>query len=254
MRGDAHGGARRHDLVFARVREALASGGCPVCRLVTHAVQRFLDNFLYERVNDPEIREELRASWGFCPHHAWALPAQRNPVLGVAIVYRDLVGTLRERLDDVLRSRTRRRRATEAAVHLALRPAAPCPACLHRQRMEEVYVASLLEHSADPEVRQALAGPAPLCLPHLIVAASVARSAEQLTRLLEDQRQALARLEADLSELVRKHDYRFRREGLTPDQGVSWTRALEVLSGRDPNEVRAAPDVRPRPIRSPTRP
>lgn len=254
MRGDAHGGARREDLVFARVREALASGGCPVCRLVTHAVQRFLDNFLYERVNDPEMRDELRASWGFCPEHAWALPAQRNPVLGVAIVYRDLVGALRDRLDAALRSRPGRRRAAESALHLLLGPVAPCPACLHRQRMEEVYVASLLEHSADPHVRQALAGPAPLCLHHLVLAASLAKSAEQLKRLLEDQRQALARLEADLSELVRKHDYRFRHEGLTLEQGVSWTRALEVLAGRDPNEIRAAPDVRPRPIRSPTRP
>ncbi|MFN3284711.1 MAG: DUF6062 family protein [bacterium] len=252
MRGDAHS-ARRDDLVFARVREALTSGGCPVCRLATHAVQRFLDNFLYERVNDPKTREEVRASWGFCPHHAWALPAQRNPVLGVAIVYRDLVGALRDRLDAALRGHPRRRRDAGAALHHALRPAAPCPACLHRQRMEEVYVASLLEHSADPEVRQALAGPAPLCLPHLLLAASLVRSPEHLTRLLEDQRQALARLEADLSELVRKHDYRFRHEGLTPEQGASWTRALEVLSGRDPNEIRAAVDARPRPMRSPTR-
>jgi hypothetical protein len=250
VRGETHR-ARRDDLVFARVREALASGGCPVCRLATHAVQRFLDNFLYERVNDPKSREEVRASWGFCPHHTWALPAQRNPVLGVAIVYLDLVGALRDRVNAALRGQARRRRDTGSALRHALLPAAPCPACLHRQRMEEVYVASLLEHSADPEVRQALAGPAPLCLPHLALAASVARSTEDLTRLLEAQRQALARLEADLSELVRKHDYRFRHEGLTPEQGTSWTRALEVLSGRDPDEVRSAPDVRPRAIRSP---
>ncbi len=245
MDGDAlRKPGRRADLVFARVQEALASGGCPVCRLSAHAVQRFLDNFLYERVNDPQTRELIQAAWGFCPQHAWMLPSQRHPVLGVAIVYRDLVHNLRARLDALVH---RAPGDLPRAFRQTLPRPGSCPACAHRQRMEEVYLASLLEHVREPEVQQALSGPSPLCLPHLLRAASVAPSRQALGRLVELHREALARLERDLSELVRKHDYRFRHEGLSPTEATSWLRALEALSGRDPCGDRSAPDLWPHP-------
>ena len=247
MDGDAlRKPGRRADLVFARVQEALASGGCPVCRLSAHAVQRFLDNFLYERVNDPQTRELIQAAWGFCPQHAWMLPSQRHPVLGVAIVYRDLVHNLRARLDALVH---RAPGDLPRAFRQTLPRPGSCPACAHRQRMEEVYLASLLEYVQEPEVQQALSGPAPLCLLHLLRAASVAPSRQVLARLVELHREALARLEQDLSELVRKHDYRFRHEGLSPTEATSWLRALEALSGRDPHEDRSASRLGPRPAR-----
>lgn len=238
---------RRDDLVLARVREALSLGGCPVCRLAHHAVHRFLDTFLYERVNDPGTREELRAAWGFCPQHAWMLPAQRHPVLGVAITYLDLLRRLRSRLDTFL---CRRRGGLARALWSSLRPSASCPACRHLRRMEEVYAASVADHASDPELRRALSGPAALCLPHLLLASSLARSEEAVRDLAASYRQAVLQLEADLSELVRRHDYRFRHEGLTPEQATSWLRALQAFHGRDPDEGRVEFRVRPGPLGS----
>ncbi|MCS7236088.1 MAG: hypothetical protein RMM30_08960 [Armatimonadota bacterium] len=114
-----------------------------------------------------------------------------------------------------------------------------CQDPVHACRMAKAYLAALLDRLADPEVRRALAGPSALFAPPLILAASLSKSEGDLRRLLQDLRPALVRLEGDLGELVRKHDYRFRHEGLTEDQAASWLRALEVLSGRDPQEVRA---------------
>jgi len=231
------------DLVFARVREELRAGGCAVCRLAAYTERRFLDNLLYERVNDPHTREDLRSSWGFCPRHAWMLPAHRSPVLGVAILYQDLLQTLRARLEAWSRSVGTRPLSRRARALLT--PAAACPACAHRTRMEEVYLASLLDHLEDPEVGAALSGPAPLCLPHFLRAVVLAGSPRVRLRLVELYAEALSRLEQDVAELVRKHDHRFRGEGFTPSQASSWLRALELFSGRDPCEARPAPDLRP---------
>ncbi len=233
--------ARAGDLVFTKVREVLAAGGCPVCRLVAHAVHRFLDNFLYERVNDPHTRDAVRAAWGFCRAHAWALSAQRNPVLGLAMVYQDLVRALRHRLEAALHRADPRR-----ALEEGLRASGRCPACEHEARMEEVYLSALVDHLEDPEVSGALSGRAPLCLPHLRRAVSLVSSRHSLRQLLTSHQQALAHLEADLSEVVRKHDYRFRHEGFTPEQATSWLRAVEVFSGGDPDELRAPYEARHR--------
>ena len=60
----------RH-MTYHDLREALAEPGCAFCRLVARAVDRYLRALLYESVNDPGLREKLRASRGFCRGHAW---------------------------------------------------------------------------------------------------------------------------------------------------------------------------------------
>ncbi len=45
-------------------------------------------------------------------------------------------------------------------------------------------------------------------------------------------------LRGRLDELIRKHDHRFRDEGVKPEEGVAWMRAIEALVGRDPLEDR----------------
>lgn len=78
------------DITMVKVRDVLQRGGCPVCRVATQSARRYLDGFLYEQVNDPEVRAGLVKSRGFCSHHAWML-TQFHDTLGVAIVYRHLV-------------------------------------------------------------------------------------------------------------------------------------------------------------------
>jgi hypothetical protein len=40
-------------------------------RLEQQLVERYLDNQFYENVNNPDWRNRLRASHGFCREHAW---------------------------------------------------------------------------------------------------------------------------------------------------------------------------------------
>ena len=50
--------------------EACRQPGCPVCRVEEHSVERYLDNQFYENVNNPDFRNTLRLSIGFCREHA----------------------------------------------------------------------------------------------------------------------------------------------------------------------------------------
>ncbi|MER3461429.1 MAG: hypothetical protein C4303_10305 [candidate division GAL15 bacterium] len=90
----------------------------------------------------------------------------------------------------------------------------------------------------------------PCACPTCSWTSSLARSEEAVRDLAASYRQAVLQLEADLSELVRRHDYRFRHEGLTPEQATSWLRALQAFHGRDPDEGRVEFRVRPGPLGS----
>ena len=52
-----------------------------------------------------------------------------------------------------------------------------------------------------------------------------------LERLREVQRACLESLLAELSEFIRKHDYRFTGEGMGAE-GTSWIRAVEMVAGK----------------------
>ena len=61
------------DVIQYNLAEALAGATCPVCRCIAEATRRFLDNLMYEFVNDNQTRDRLRATKGFCREHAWTL-------------------------------------------------------------------------------------------------------------------------------------------------------------------------------------
>jgi len=230
------------DITMVKVREALKQGGCPICRIVTQSARRYLDGFLYEQVNDPEVRAELVKSRGFCTHHAWML-IQFHDTLGVAIVYRHLVQELARDYhaiaqDAVVHKTARRGAGFGARVRADLRPSRPCPACQIVHRAEEYALTALLQRLEDGEVEAALRGESFFCLPHFVKAAELAQDGQQVRRLAGMQEAMLETMRGHLDELIRKHDYRFRDEGVTSDESVAWMRAIEALVGRDPLEDR----------------
>lgn len=230
------------DLIFVKVREALSLGGCPICRLANGSAQRFLDGFLYERVNDPRAREEFLASRGFCPHHAWALQ-QFYDAFGVAILYRHLLQELLQELQPFAEGTPilgSRRGAREAAARLrsALLPKRTCPACEVARSTEEAALAALLERLDVPEVRERLSTTSWLCLPHFLMGVAMAREGTQVRRLAQIQRTKLQSIVDSLGEFIRKHDYRYSHEPFTEEEATSWAEAIQTVVGRDPMEVR----------------
>jgi len=224
--------------------EALTAQGCAICTLTDAAVGRYLDSLIYESVNDPRVRDMLRAAKGFCTRHAWQLRRQGG-ALGIAIIYRDVVADILHTLDQahftppkrlsthtVIEAMDKERPASATAELVrALQDRALCPACKVEQRTEKTYVDLLLENIHREELYRALESSEGLCLPHLQMALTRLRSEAVYQRLMAAQRQSLARLLDDLSEMIRRHDYRYQGEGLQ-EVGDAWIRAIASMVGK----------------------
>src|SRR6266545_1405388 len=84
---------------FFRLVDACDRPGCPVCRCLVADARQYLDSLLYERVNDPDTRRRLHASWGFCSWHAWMLREVSDPAFGSAIMYEDFLRAAIQRFE-----------------------------------------------------------------------------------------------------------------------------------------------------------
>jgi hypothetical protein len=222
--------------------EACREPGCPVCRLEQRYVERYLDNEFYENVNNPDFRNILRLSMGFCREHAWLAVNERlGDALGFAIIYRDVIEATLERLDKGVPPPSRRwagwlKRVPEqvsAMVYKAvfsLTPQKRCPACQKRDEMVSIMVSSLAEELRTTGMEEALRASDGLCLPHLRLALKEVRDASGCKKLIAIQREKLEALHGDLIELIRNNDHRFAKEGFGKE-GNSWLRAVVMTIG-----------------------
>jgi len=219
-----------HDLM-----RDLRHPGCPVCRGAGRAAWQHIDSILWEMVNDPGVRARLRGAHGFCREHAlMALSVAREQAaaLGMAIMYEDFLRHVREDAVRAVRSRARTSRRGRGRKTTGLDPHAGCPACESAARVADNYLRILAAAPADREVGQAARGDQRgLCFPHLRHGLESVTSLEGAEHLLELFLHGEADLRRDLAEFVRKHDYRFRSEGLSRGEKSSWARAVYRLVG-----------------------
>lgn len=217
----------KKDRLYSDLLEACDKPGCPLCRVSLAFVRSYLESTMYERVNDGGVRAALRDARGYCNTHAWMLTEGHGVVLGSAIIQRDVLNAVLEATDAPSLGRGARQYAQE--ILRRLRPTAECPACAHRRMMEDIAIQTLLKYLDDPQLAAALDGTDGLCLAHFSRALELVENSDQLQRLLRFQRRALEGLRDELSELIRKHDYRFADEGFG-EEGDSWLRATGIVS------------------------
>ncbi|MBI2469276.1 MAG: hypothetical protein HYV62_15895 [Candidatus Rokubacteria bacterium] len=234
-------GARAGKFVaYFHLVDACGGSGCPVCRCLRELTLRSLDALLYEQVNDPDTRARLSRSWGFCAWHAWLATEVRNAPLGIAIVYEDLLRQARARLGAAHLELTRApvargwrrlfRRATPVELVAARAARVPCPLCVTLAEAEAGYLRTVLDSLEDPEFDGAYGRSDGLCLPHLVLALAAHPGHGGAAALVARALQKLDRLAAELRAFVAKHDYR-EQAPFSPDEAVSWTRALGFLVG-----------------------
>jgi hypothetical protein len=215
------------DTLYWDLLEACAKPGCPLCRVSLAFVRSYLDSTMYERVNDFGVRAALRDARGYCNAHAWMLTEGYGVVLGTAIIQRDVLNAVLKAADVAPLGRGTRQYAQY--ILRRLRPTAECPACANQRTMEDIAVQTLLKYLDDARLAAALAETSGLCLPHFSRALELVEDSDRLQRLLRFQWQALEGLCDELSELIRKHDYRFKDEGFG-EEGDSWLRATGIVS------------------------
>jgi len=215
--------------IVAALRSAGEAGeaSCGLCRRTAQCVTREVRAFLAEYVNDPQTREGWRRALGFCPEHT-PLLASIGDSLAIAILYADLARLTRERWEagGVRQMRSRlpapfRRAGSEAS--------APCPACAMTRASDARNAAALAQALTQEraEVWEALEQGAGLCAAHSEQVMSLCSPAIA-ARLLKCESDRLIALQAELEEIIRKNDYRFRGEPWGSEKDA-WLRALQKL-------------------------
>jgi len=243
------------DPTAARVCQQLAQDACPICALTAAGVQRYIDGFLYESVNDPTLREKLAQAQGYCYRHAWQVydtDGQTNGGIGVTVLYLDFTERAVEALKSHLRyapivnrlhtswwmrafRRLTRKRMPRNARITAIEPRALCPACRVEHEVEESYLASLGRLLPKPDFRALYATSRGLCLPHLRKTLALVGAEERLF-LAETTRAKLAALLHQVQEYNRKHIWDFRAEPKWPEEQIAWIRTIAFEVGEKSQE------------------
>lgn len=230
---------------------ALRRPGCPICRLTEGAVTRHLETTSYENVTDVETRAGLRATQGWCASHArqWL---DQHDALGTALIYKDILDNVRrtllaaalpapdaepEALLTRLRERMGKANSARPGSHLAeaLEPQGGCPACAIAREAERMLVGTFADTLAAGAFLAAYRQhPTGICLPHLRAVLRISPDPALVAALVETHTAILERITADLAEVSRKHDYRFRDE----PRGAEFdavAQAVEHTAGTLPN-------------------
>lgn len=236
--------ALARDFVYHALVAGLHPDHCVVCRLSLDSVERHFQAFFYEQVNDPWVRHALVAARGFCPTHAWRRPGLHD-ASGISIVYHhllsELVTVFRAAADSAAHARAgsapvRRRwrlrpgRRVAGALAAWMTPRGPCPMCVTQWEAEDRYAAVLVRAAAADEFRDRYRDSFGVCMPHLVLALGQGAAPAACDWLVATEGAKLARLLWELSEYIRKLDYRFRHETVLRE-ATAWQRAIEKLVG-----------------------
>lgn len=144
-------------LVLGSPEELLAGPGCPVCRYVAGAEERYLAWFALEGHADSAGVTRLCASLGMCPRHSRALISQPGAPIRLTAVYVYVI-------------RAARRHLGAGRVRLEL-----CPMCDHSEAAAGRALDILLDGLTEGLVRDRYLELGGLCVPHLRAAAQRGR-------------------------------------------------------------------------------
>ncbi len=219
-------------LGFFDLIETFPEPGCAICKLLLRDVHQFLDNLMYEFVNERETHAAFRAARGLCNEHSWQASRIKGTSLGLAILYR---ATVDEVLKIVQQAEppgpsplARWRGAGGEIIAKRLDPAGTCPACDALLEAEARYLQIFSQYFARLEdVYRMSSG---LCLPHFQQALREMRDPAHLRKVIAIQLDVWTRLKAELEEFADKNDYQRMHETMGAE-GDSWQRAIGQMAG-----------------------
>jgi hypothetical protein len=126
--------------------------------------------------------------------------------------------------------------AATAQLVADLESKAPCPACVWAGKLEAIYIDTLLHNlTGEDSLRADYEASEGLCLPHFRQALAQVRGKAVYEALVSAQRAAWGRLVAQLSESIRKSDYRHLGEAWGDEAGA-WLRGIAALVGARPDD------------------
>ncbi|MBN2084591.1 MAG: hypothetical protein JW748_05150 [Anaerolineales bacterium] len=225
------------------ILENLARGRCPACELVRQKPMHYIDHALYGLVTDPGAQNLFAETGGYCRRHAgMLLKIPWGSALGVAILYKRLVEDAAAQLQAGRGEEAGRTKRGGISGNLFSRkgrkdfPARDdnpdCLACKVERETEQGVMNTLVEvlRAGDGRMVAAVEGNEGFCLYHLGLARTMEHGGRIDPILRRHGLRRAERLLAELSEFIRKSDYRFTREQMG-GEGDSWMRAVGWVTG-----------------------
>jgi hypothetical protein len=225
-----------HSPFVFELSDACRKPGCPVCCLSHASPERYLEALFYEYVNDPETRKRLVKSLGFCREHADLLLETRiADVLGASIIYENIVRDVLRNLPNAAIAPVSGLTREQTRPFKKLINSSPrsghCIACEHEETAAERVLNELGKSIIEEKIRSALGGSDGLCFPHLAQLLERIDEPQAIGYLLSLTQKKLETLQSEMSELIRKHDYRFQSEGVQEQEALAWRKAMRMISG-----------------------
>jgi hypothetical protein len=228
--------------------EAMKKPGCPACRIFRQASERALESFLWENVNEPDVRQGILDAYGFCAAHTRVMVAREvlssSIPLGTNIIYEHLGRVVARELHSLRPSGLgAARRPLRALLHrlgLAksasgpLHPRGPCPACASGENAATNCLHVLCEELQKPaDVRETYLASDGLCLAHLRAAieAHTQKFPGAVTLLIDDSVQRLEAQSMEMKEFIRKNNWAYRDEKLSEAEDTAWRKTLGFFTG-----------------------
>lgn len=202
---------------LSKVEETFDGIGCPICRLMGTAMESYMDNLLYERINDPLERKKFTEGHGYCRKHFRKMEdyVKNHPelgILGLSIQYHSLkflFEEVREEFDD-------------------LGIGKGCFMCEMESDNEKRYLATFEEYVKKAErLVKYETSPSMVCLKHTKM---LLKRNEISSGFAGIQREKLKRVFGNMEEFIRKSDYRYSKEEVTQEEGQAWKNLSRFLS------------------------
>lgn len=237
--------------------EAAQKTGCPVCRIANQASEKALESFLWENVNEPDVRQGILDSYGFCPTHTRVMVARElftsSIPLGTNILYEHLGRVTANELKTI-HPHSRRNIFAPVLQWLSqwidpavfqrtqpvLTPKGKCPACkvAHQAASNSVHllceeVQRTVTAGGNADIHTAYLASDGLCLSHLRLA--IETQSEHFPKavlfLRDDAVHRLEQQSRDMKEYIRKNNWTYRDEKLTEAEDLAWRKTLGFFTG-----------------------
>lgn len=211
---------------FHELLEAFKKEGCPLCRVVSFSIDSYFESLLYEFVNDPKVRSDLRESLGYCQKHSAQLKEvveKSHHKLGASIIVEDVTKELIKKLEKLSKLPLKELKKIIITNH-------NCPACIYQQSYENIYYSEILINLENKDFFNKFLDSDGLCFNHLLGLLKIIKNLTTRNKIIENQKLKLTKINKDLNAFVKKHDHQ-NKEKITPDEANAFEKALRKMTG-----------------------